>query len=171
MRPGRASSGVEHPVTQVTAHILAVIHRRLDRWEEAEKLLKPTVEAARRGMGPNHPNALLFASSLGEVLLLAKKFEESAAVLRETIAARVATKLDTWNVFSDRAQLGAALAARGELADAEPWLRDGLAGLLEREKQMPVAQRRRIADARAQLVALYQASGKPDEAAKSRSGL
>ena len=146
--------GRDHPVTLVSAHTLGVVYRRLDRLAEAEAVLRPTVESARRVMGPAHPNALLFASSLAEVLVLAKKFDEAAALLRGNIATRAVAKPPTWHLFSDRAQLGAALAGRGEPAAAEALLREAIEGMAQREQQMPVAHRGRIAGARAQLAGL-----------------
>ena len=160
--------GVEHPVTLITAYHLAVVARRSRQFAEAEQLLRATTDAAHHVMGPMHPQTLLFASALGEVLLLEGKFDEAVGGLRPNVAAREAAKADTWNIFSDRALLGAALAGQRKFADAEPLLRDGAAGLRERENRMPFAQRQRIAEARAGLAALYEATGRPDEAAKWR---
>ena len=158
--------GVEHPVTLASAHSLATIYRRQQQLNDAETILDPALEAARRVMGPAHPTTLLMAGTLGEVLLLENGFTAAESLLRANVALREKATPDAWNLFSERALLGATLAAQGRAKEAEALLRDALAGLSDRESRIPVAQRVRLAETRARLAALGEAADQPPESRK-----
>jgi outer membrane protein assembly factor BamD (BamD/ComL family) len=50
--------------------------------------------------------------------------------------------------------------------EAEPLLLTGYSGMKEREERIPVPEKRRLKEALQRLVELYDAIGKPEEAAK-----
>ena len=64
-------------------------------------------------------------------------------------------------------------AAGGQLKflNAEPLLLDGYSGMKDREEQIPPAAQTRLAEALERLVQLYDAWGKPDQAAEWRKEL
>jgi hypothetical protein len=68
--------------------------------------------------------------------------------------------------------LGESLAGRKQYAEAEPLLRSGYEGLKTREQTIPASVRNRIlSEALQRLVQLYDAQGKPDQAAEWRKKL
>ncbi len=160
--------GAEHPVTLATAHSVAVILRRLDRLPEAEALLAPTLATARRVLGPAHPNTMSVAGTHGEVLLLSRRPDSAEGVLRENIGWREKAAPALWQLFAERALLGAAIAEQRRWGEAEPLLRGGVEGLQAREAEMPAAQRRRLVEMRVRLARLYEEMGRPEEAARWR---
>jgi tetratricopeptide (TPR) repeat protein len=166
----RRTLGTEHPGSLVTANVLAVIYLRLDRLSEAEEAAVPAYESALRVWGPAHPNTLLLGGVLADVWLEEKKFSAAEKLLRDLVARRETATPENWMLGADRAHLGAALVGLGRFAEAEPLLLDGFVGMNEREKQIPAAQKKRLAETRSELVQLYEEWGRPAEAAKWRAG-
>jgi hypothetical protein len=78
---------------------------------------------------------------------------------------------DAWTTFNTRSLLGEALHGQKRYADAEPLLRAGYEGLKRRQAQIPPQDKDRLTDALRRLVRLYEARGKPDEAARWRQEL
>ena len=75
---------------------------------------------------------------------------------------------ENWDRFAARSMLGEALAGQKKYADAEPLLRDGHRGLADRAKAIPGTAAQAVPRARERLVQLYEAWGKPAEAAEWR---
>src|SRR5439155_20309113 len=93
---------------------------------------------------------------------------EAEPVLRECLALREKTQPDDWITFHNRSLLGGALLAQKKPAEAEPLLLQGYEGLKQREAKIPAASKVRVAEALERLVQLYEATGRPEEAAKWR---
>jgi serine/threonine protein kinase len=91
--------------------------------------------------------------------------------LRRCLALCEQAAPDAWATFHTRARLGAALAAQMNYADAEPLLKEGYAGMKSRQAKAPADCRAALVTALQQLVQLYDAWSKPDEAAKWRQEL
>jgi eukaryotic-like serine/threonine-protein kinase len=89
-------------------------------------------------------------------------------VLRECLAVREKKAPDDWPSFHAKSMLGEAQLGQKKYADAEPLLVAGYAGLKQREKKLPPPGKIRLTEAAARLVQLYEAWGKPAEAAKWR---
>jgi eukaryotic-like serine/threonine-protein kinase len=68
-----------------------------------------------------------------------------------------------------RIQLGGSLLGLRRCADAEPLLREGYEGLRRRGMDIPRHARAPLPQAAGWLAALYEATGRPDEAAKWRA--
>ena len=64
--------------------------------------------------------------------------------------------------------LGEALLGQKKLAKAGPLLLEGRAGMRSRAKTIPPLAMARLTESAERLVRLYEALGKPDEAAKFR---
>jgi hypothetical protein len=75
--------------------------------------------------------------------------------------------------FDTRSQLGGSLLGQGEFAQAEPLIVSGYEGLKARAGKIPATGRPRLAEAAERVVRLYEAWGKPEQAAawKARLGL
>ena len=105
----------------------------------------------------------------GSSLLGRGQFAEAEPLLRECLAIREAKEPDAWTTFNTQSMLGAALLGQKKYADAEPLLVKGYEGMKAREKSIPPLAATRIPDALDRLIALYTATGKPEEATKYRN--
>jgi tRNA A-37 threonylcarbamoyl transferase component Bud32 len=108
---------------------------------------------------------------LGSALLKTEEYADAEPALRECLAIRAKKRPDTWELAGTRSLLGAVLVGQKKYAEAEPLLREGYAGLKRREATMPAGNKVRLSDAVERLVQFYEATDKPDEAAKWRKEL
>jgi hypothetical protein len=100
--------------------------------------------------------------------LLAKGDHAGAEpVLRECHTIREKTMPESWLRWNAASMLGEALAGQGRHAEAEPLLLQGYERMEPPDEPIP---RRRRREARERIVALYEAWGKPEAAARWRSG-
>ena len=98
-------------------------------------------------------------------------WNEAEVLLRECLAIRESIAPDSWGLFNVKAMLGGALQGRGELAQAEPLLLEGVRGMLEREATIPPLGKPRVGEALERLVRLYEALGRSADAAPWRERL
>ena len=94
------------------------------------------------------------------------KFAEAEASARECLAIREKRLPEGWEMFDARSLLGATLLGQKKYAEAEPLLLSGYSGMKDREERIPADEKRRLKEALQRLVELYDATGKPKEAAK-----
>jgi tetratricopeptide (TPR) repeat protein len=139
--------------------------------ERAEALYVQFLESNRRVHGPGHPEVAGALAQLGRNLLRQGKYAEAEPLLRESLAVRREKAPDDWRTFNTQSLLGGALLGRERYAEAEPLLRQGYEGMKRREAQIPTDGRPRLTEALERLVRLYEAWGKPDEAARWRKEL
>jgi len=93
-------------------------------------------------------------------------------VLRDCLSIREKQQPDAWTTCNARSMLGGALLSQKMYADAEPLLRKGYEGMKQREATIPLPVKDlRLREALERLVHLYDAWGKPDEAASWRKEL
>lgn len=92
-------------------------------------------------------------------------------LLREVLSIRQRTEPELWTTFNTKSVLGGTLLGQNKYAEAEPLLIAGYEGMKQREKSIPLQARVRMAEAIERLVQLYEATKKPDEAAKWRKQL
>src|SRR5262249_32604271 len=108
---------------------------------------------------------------VGLVLLQQEKWSEAEPVLRDCLAAREQTQPDAWNTFNTRSQLGGALLGQGPYAEAGPPVASGSEGVRAREATSPPPAKPRLPEAAQRVVRLYEAWGKPDQAAAWKATL
>ncbi|QEH34819.1 Serine/threonine-protein kinase PrkC [Aquisphaera giovannonii] len=102
-------------------HVLS----HLGRWEEAERLLRPTLDDARRLLGRPHGTSLAAAENLAEVLRATGRLDEAEALYRDSLDdARLAPGLDPEIRFSARFNLGDVYLRQRRFAEAEALYRD-----------------------------------------------
>jgi hypothetical protein len=94
-------------------------------------------------------------------------------VLREGLAIREAKTPEVWATFNTRSMLGGSLLGQKRYAEAEPLVVSGYEGMKAREATILPGAKARLAEARDRGVGLYEAWGKPGEAAawKAKLGL
>jgi serine/threonine protein kinase len=106
----------------------------------------------------------------GRYLLHRRRFAEAEGALRESLSIREQVMPDNWLRFNTQSTLGGALLGQGKYAEAEPLLLAGYEGLKAREATIP-AGLPRLAEAVERLVALYDATNRPDKAREWRARL
>ena len=102
---------------------------------------------------------------LGKGLIRRGQWAEAESVLRESLSLQGSLKTDRYSY--KRYLLGDALAGQGKFAEAEPLILEGYEGLRPYARAYAEVQpryRRLLNEAAEQVVRLYQAWGKPDQA-------
>ena len=112
-------------------------------------------------------------TQLGAVRLAQEKYSEAEALLRES--SRLAEKRwpDAAYRYYVMSLLGASLSGQKKYADAQPFLLQGYEGLQQRQASLPpyLNAPRRITESLERLVQLYDAWGKPAQAAEWKQKL
>jgi hypothetical protein len=185
-----AKFGADNPYTKATRAHLAVMRKlppqsapyaarlslvagALERGDlkAAEARGRQVVTARRRLLGAESPDLASALVFLGRAQLIQRKFTDAETTAREALAILHKTRPDEAPTAGAKSLVGGALLGQGKYAEAEPLLREGYDGMRQREAQIPAASRGRLTEALERLVQLYEAWGKPDEAAKWRKEL
>jgi WD40 repeat protein/tetratricopeptide (TPR) repeat protein/tRNA A-37 threonylcarbamoyl transferase component Bud32 len=162
--------GGEHPDTRSAMQTLAQTYTLARRPADAERTMRDLVEVQRRAKVSEQELASSLVQ-LGIALLEQGKADKAEPVFRECLALREKAEPDSWVRFNTMSFLGGCLLAQKKYAEAEPLLVQGYEGIMERGKTMPLVSRRRMTQALDRVVQLYEAWGKPEEAARWRSRL
>jgi tetratricopeptide (TPR) repeat protein len=148
---------------------LAQTYDRVKQHAKAEAVCREFLPQFRRQLGTDNPRTLTLMAQLGESLVAQEKHAEAEPLLRDCLAIRQKKQPDGWATFSTRSALGGALLGQKKYAGAEPLLKDGYAGLKQRQGKIPEPFRQaRLTAALDRLVALYEATGNQEEAARWR---
>jgi serine/threonine-protein kinase len=166
-----AKLGPDHPRTHTIRDNLALAYEQLGRWAEAEALHRALLAHRRRSDPPDSPALAGDLARLGSVLLHQAKWSEAEAALRECLAIRTKARPDNWTRFNTMSMLGGALLGQGRYAEAEPFVVAGYEGLKAREARIPGPSRPRLDEAAERVILLYEAWGKPEQAAAWRANL
>jgi serine/threonine protein kinase/tetratricopeptide (TPR) repeat protein len=173
LRRSESKLAPEHVYTLASRYNLAAAYESLGRWADAEPLRRDILARRRRAEKPENPSVAFDLSWLGRNLLNQARWSEAEAVLRECLMIREKAIPDDWSRFNAMSLLGDALLGQGEFAAAEGLVVSGFEGMKVREAKMPAAARPRLAEAAERVVRLYEAWGKPEQAAawKAKLGL
>jgi eukaryotic-like serine/threonine-protein kinase len=136
-----------------------------DRWEEAEPLCREATGLWTEDFGPGSVQRANALAYVGYVRLRHRRYVEAEPLLRECLAIREQKEAGAWPMYSAKSMLGEALVGLSKYAEAEPLLLEGFDGMKkthwsDHANWLPTIVQR--------LVQLYEAWGKPDEAAKWR---
>jgi hypothetical protein len=131
--------------------------------------LAKALEGRQRVLGKEH--TLHIMDMVGLNLLQQRRYTEAEPLLRECLAIRAQKLPDSWLHFNTMSLLGGSLLGQEKYAEAKPLLVQGYEGMKQREATIPAASKVRLTQALERLVQLYDAWGKPDEAAKWRKEL
>ena len=165
----RVKLGDLHPMLHQFRRNLAGIYESADREADAERVAREMTEAAGRRVPRDDKDYSEALALLGSGLIHQRRFAESEAPLRESLEIREQSQPETWTTAETRSLLGEAIAELGRFDEAEPLLLDGERGLAERAEAIPAESRDLVErEALTRLVALYEAWGKPDQAAEWR---
>ncbi len=158
--------GDDHPDVAETAHNLAVALRHAGDYSAAEELYRDALRIYRAKLGDEHPRVALVQQSLAAVLILLGRPDEAEALARRAVEVLDAA-LPAGHLWSQAARsvLGESLAGLGRYPEAEALLLASCARLEELQGaggSLTVKTRKR-------LVALYEAWGRPEQAARHRA--
>ena len=140
---------------------------------EAGTLCELAVQAARRKPDGNSLANASTIIQLGAVRLAQEKYSEAEMLLREGSPFAEKYWADAAYRFYVVSLLGASLSGQKKYADAEPFLLQGYEGLQQRQASVPpyFNAPRRITESLERLVQLYDAWGKPAQAAEWKQKL
>ena len=134
----------------------------------AESMCRQALEMRRKMLGNDHPYVASALDRLASVLGREAKLAEAITLLRERVAIYEKIMPDAWEVFGARIRLAEGLLEQQESAEAESLLISGYQGLKAREEKVPANRKSLLQRAVQELVRLYQATGKPDQATEWR---
>ncbi|WP_165073756.1 serine/threonine-protein kinase [Paludisphaera rhizosphaerae] len=137
--------------------------------DEAAKLIPEILAEARRANPKDSPTLSSRIAECSLMLLRIGKFAEAEPLLRENLDIRRRTQPDSWSTFNTMSQLGGALLGQKKYDEAEPLLVQGYEGLQQRREAIPPQAAERIPEALNRLIELYNATNRPDEAAKRQA--
>jgi hypothetical protein len=99
------------------------------------------------------------------------RYVDAEMLLRPSLAMSKQKLPDDWTTFHAMSLLGHSLARQMKFTEAEPLLLEGYQGMKQREDRIAYPEKRYLIVALDSLVQLYEALGKPEEAAKWRKEL
>lgn len=160
----RKTTGHDSPFVSTSLMNLAEVLVDKHAYGEARELYTQALSMDRKLLGDQHPFIAADIASLGEVLILQGESQKAASLLNEALSIPE-ERLAADSKFRARAQsaLGAILTAQGRYAEAEKMLTRAYAILSVQEKAS-----KRTALTLQRLIRLYEAWGKPEEAARYR---
>jgi non-specific serine/threonine protein kinase/serine/threonine-protein kinase len=164
----RRVSGPGHPNTILDAMNLAEVLGAEAKYADAERVLRQALDVSRNALGPEHSLTLGLVSDLGWVRIGQHKYVDAEPPLREANAGFVKTMPNHRNRFDNESLLGESLMGQRKYAEAEPLLLEGYNGLIARIKTIPAYNMDSVTDAGDRIVRLYDAWGKPAQAAEWR---
>jgi eukaryotic-like serine/threonine-protein kinase len=145
---------------------------RTGKTTQATALVTEQVRAARRQFPADSPWLGVALADTGKALLDAKAYAAAEPLLRESLSLGEKLGPDAWDTHRARSLLGGVLLGQQKYAAAEPLVLNGYEGLRQTQAGiMPCVKDVTLWDALERLVQLYDAWGKPDEAAKWRKEL
>jgi len=129
----------------------------------SEDALRQTLSRRREGLPASHPDIALALIALGQALARHGNRSEGIPLLREALTIRrTVLPADDWEISHAAVLLGRVLVEERAFGEAETLLLEAHAALAD-ERGVPAAPRR---EARRSLVALYEAWGKRNQAAR-----
>jgi serine/threonine protein kinase len=168
LRLMEASLPPGHPAIVLCCGNLAMAYQHAGEYGRAEPLMRRVVAFDEKARGPEHPRVAGDLDGLAICLMKQGKHLDAEPILGRSLAIRRKAQPDGWATFITRSLLGGSLLGQKKYAEAEPLLLEGYQGLKAREATIPPGAKAQLASAAERLVALYDAWGKPREAAAWR---
>jgi tetratricopeptide (TPR) repeat protein len=162
----RRALGPEHPRTLQRAINLAMLRNRFGKFRQAESTFREVLQVQRRALPAGHPHLGFTLSGLGYTLLRTGQHVQAEPFLREGLEVfRATLPKGDWGAADTASLLGECLTRLGRYAEAEALLTESFEAFCK----TPTAPPERVVESWERLVQLYEAWGKPDEAAKWRA--
>jgi tetratricopeptide (TPR) repeat protein len=179
----QSAFGKLHPETLQIMGFLTDAYHAAGEDDKVESICRELVRLEEQRFGPEHPNTHNAQLILAINCLARGRFVEAEKAARKSLDALQRLQPDDWTVFNAKSILGAALlgqakadsdpaaAPSSRFTTAETLLQTGYQGLIAHKDQIPYDADFRIAESIRQLIDLYTAWQKPDEAAKWQAEL
>lgn len=167
----RATLGVGHNSTNLLVNRVIAAQLRAKNVVHAKLLVEEYRQAMRDH--PRIPEVRIanFLLQAGDDLLTFQEYIAAEQCLRECLRIGEREETPEWMRFHVRGMLGEALAGQKKFDEAEPLLRESYDGLLRVAATIPAHEQDCQTKAIARFVTLYDAWGKPVEAARWRKTL
>jgi tetratricopeptide (TPR) repeat protein/tRNA A-37 threonylcarbamoyl transferase component Bud32 len=146
-------------------------YAKTGRSAELAKQIPEQLAEARQALPKDGPQLAGALAQFGTFLLRLNADADAEPLLRECLAIREKTQPDLWSTPDTKSKLGRALLGQKKYTDAEPLLIAGYEGMRQREATIPPQEKPRLTEALEYLIQLYEATNKPDEAARRRKEL
>jgi len=149
---------------------LALLLLEKDRFIQHEWFSSDLAQACNGVIREQEPGIAGFVSIYGGALVDQQRFAEAEPYLRSCLEVRRSALPEAdWHVADTKSLLGAAIAGQNRFEEAEPLLLDAYRRLLASSDAIPDSIRaERLDGARARVVQLYEAWGRPDKADEYR---
>ncbi len=157
--------GEGHPSVAISLNNLAFCLQATGKPAEAERLYRQALDILHRRVGKKHRHVAVVERNWAS--LLATRGEAVAAedLARQALTIMRQARMPPWRIADARSVLGHCLIGQGRYEEAEPLLVDSYPVIRDAKG----GGSRYTRDALARVAALYQAWGKPDEAARYQS--
>jgi serine/threonine protein kinase/tetratricopeptide (TPR) repeat protein len=167
---------LSHPDTQRYIDALAEVHEKRGQPAASEVNLRELADHVRKTAGPDVPAYANRLAQLARNLVLQRKYSQAESISREGLTIHREKHPMDWNTIHLQSLLGAALLGQQQYAKAEGHLVAGYQGMKKLVDDPARKSSRRWdkfyrAETLEWLVQLYEATSKPDEAAKWRKEL
>jgi len=166
----KATLGPDHVSTVIATSNLADAYRDVGRLADALPALEESLALVKSKLGPDHPHTLMSMYSLARAYLDAKP-TQAESLLREFLAIRERKTPNDWRTFETQSLLGGSLLGQKRYAEAERFVLTGYEGMKARAAKIPAPQKKRLGEAGARIVALYDAWSKKEKADEWRKRL
>jgi serine/threonine protein kinase/tetratricopeptide (TPR) repeat protein len=173
----KKKSGPLPPAVAAVKWPLTHAYDKAGLYAKAELMYRGFLAEGKSFWGSDDGRTVDLMTELGQNLSRQQKWEEAERLLRDGLAFYEKKNPDYFGCFNVKSLLGGVLLGREKYAEAEPLLLAGYEGLSKDAAKnptlyLPGADRHpRLIDAIGRLVALYDATGKQDEAPKWRKEL
>jgi eukaryotic-like serine/threonine-protein kinase len=157
---------VDHQDLAAVINNLAFVLWKKGQLPEAEALNREALEMRKKVLGNDSPDVAASLDNLGGVLRDANRLPEAEAALRECLAIREKKIPEDWRNFSARGTLGGILLGEKKFAEAESLLIAAFEGMTQRQAKIPAEHKGRLKEAAERLAQLFEATGRPDQAAR-----
>lgn len=158
--------GENHLKLTVTMNNLASLLSDKGDWAGCEALHRQTLAIRRKELGEDHHEVATSLNNIANVLYHNGQYAEAEKLQRQAIAIyQKSLKPEHWMIHRSRSHLGACLTKLKRYAEAEEQLLLAYAGLKAARGEQNETTRRTVS----RLVELYEAWGKPDQAASYRA--
>lgn len=155
-----------HASTAVTIHHLAKLSHAMGDLDLAERRCRDALDIRRQALRPGHPAIGSSLHTLGAILLERGHAEQAELVVRDALRIRVsALPPSDWRIHYTRNMLGGCLTALQRFEEAQPLVVESLAAM----RDVFGDKDKRTQKARARVIDLYEAWGRPEDAATFRT--
>ncbi len=153
-----------HPSLRIVGPQLVDAYAHAGQADKAAALAEEVAAESLDSMPAGSPQLAGLLTQMSMELVEVKAWDKAEPVLRECLAICEKAQPEDSTTFNSRSMLGASLLGQKRYTEAEPLLRSGYEGLKARAGKIPPQGKNWLGEALDRLIALAEATNKPDEA-------